>query len=248
MDKASRRKKRLRWTRSRVAESAYAARLRALARQVGMIARGMSPDGSLGNAQALADALRAYAKVIRPWAESVAKLMVADVARRDAAMWKKQNADLGRALAAELSAAPTGSLLTVLQAQQVALIQSIPLKAAERVHAIAQESLVTSARAKELAQQILATEDVTVARATLIARTEVARASSNLVQARATFAGSEGYIWRTSGDADVRESHSDMEGRYVRWSTPPTLDKMTGHAGTLPNCRCFAEPVFPEDD
>ncbi|HBB8701832.1 TPA: phage head morphogenesis protein, partial [Escherichia coli] len=26
---------------------------------------------------------------------------------------------------------------------------------------------------------------------------------------------------------------------------PPTLDGMTGHAGELPNCRCYKEIVFP---
>lgn len=212
-----------------------------------MIARGMAPDGSLQNASALVAALRSYAKTIEPWALSVAKLMVADVAARDKAMWRRQNKELGRELAKELAQAPTGAILQQLQLGQVALIQSIPLEAAERVHKLAQESLVTSGRAKELAAQIMSTEDVSISKATLIARTEVARASSNLVQARATHAGSDGYIWRTSEDADVRESHAKMEGVYVRWSEPPTLDKLTGHAGTLPNCRCFAEPVFPDE-
>lgn len=210
-----------------------------------MLVKGMSPDGK--PSAELVQALREYAKLIRPWAGAVAQAMVQDVARRDRAMWKANSKEMSRQLAVELGTAPTGAVMAELQRQQVELITSIPLEAAERVHRIAQESLLTSARAEDLAKQILATEDVTKARATLIARTEVSRAASNLVQARATHAGSLGYIWRTSGDADVRESHSKMDGVYVRWSEPPTLDKLTGHAGALPNCRCFADPVFPDD-
>lgn len=190
--------------------------------------------------------MRNYAKLLEPWAESVSKTMLAEVAARDKAMWKARGKELSRRIAVELEKAPVGAAMRKLQEDQVKLITSLPLEAAERVHTLAQEALVSSARAKEISQQILATGDVTESRAMLIARTEVARASSNFVQARSEHAGSLGYIWRTSEDADVRESHSKMEGVYVRWSSPPTLDKMTGHAGTLPNCRCFAEPVFPD--
>jgi uncharacterized protein with gpF-like domain len=38
-----------------------------------------------------------------------------------------------------------------------------------------------------------------------------------------------------------------MEGKFVRWDEPPTLDNLTGHAGALPNCRCRPEPVIPDE-
>jgi len=245
--RANRRAKRLRWSRARVAETAYNTRLKAVARQVGAIVKGMAPGGKPKSPMALVASLKAYAEIIEPWARSVAQLMAADVAARDKAMWRKQSDEMSSALAQELNKAPTGAILQQLQGEQVRLIQSIPLEAAERVHKLTMESLLDSARADEIATKILATENVSVAKAQLIARTEVARASSNLVQARATFAGSDGYIWRTSEDGDVRESHAKMEGVYVRWSHPPKLDNMIGHAGTLPNCRCFAEPVFRDE-
>ncbi|WP_265340329.1 phage minor head protein, partial [Salmonella enterica] len=82
-------------------------------------------------------------------------------------------------------------------------------------------------------------------RADLIARTELGRATGALDQARALSIGSNGYIWRTAEDGDVRHSHREMEGKFVEWGRPPTLDGMTGHAGELPNCRCYKEIVFP---
>ena len=209
--------------------------------------KGIAPDGSVANAGALIRALTEYAKMIEPWADAVAGFMVADVARRDRAMWAHNSKDMARALGRELQNAPTGDVLRRLQADQVTLIKSIPLEAAKRVQDLAERTLLTSGRADGIAREILATSDVTESRARLIARTEVSRASSNLLQARATWAGSDGYTWRTSGDDDVRPSHAAMEGVYVRWSHPPTLDKMVGHAGCFPNCRCFAEPIFPND-
>jgi uncharacterized protein with gpF-like domain len=68
-----------------------------------------------------------------------------------------------------------------------------------------------------------------------------------LTQARAEHIGSEGYIWRTSNDSDVRHSHKEMNGRYVRWDTPPRLsDGTVTHAGQIYNCRCYPEPVIPD--
>ena len=87
---------------------------------------------------------------------------------------------------------------------------------------------------------------VTKARARLSARTAGARTAMELTKARAQSVGSEGYIWRTVRDSDVRPSHKGMEGKFVRWDDPPTLDNLTGHAGGLPNCRCYAEPIIPD--
>jgi uncharacterized protein with gpF-like domain len=46
----------------------------------------------------------------------------------------------------------------------------------------------------------------------------------------------------------VRESHKAMNGKFVRWDSPPTLsDGTTTHAGQIYNCRCYPDPVLPED-
>lgn len=212
-----------------------------------MIVRGLAPKGLVKDLPTLIKALHDYAQLLEPWARSVAGFMLADVARRNEQMFRQNAKDMGRQLRATITNSAITYPLQALQDEQVRLIKSLPLEAAERVHTLAVQSLSTSTRASELAKAIMATGHVTESRARLIARTETSRASSNLLQARAEYAGSEGYIWRTSGDMDVRDSHHKMEGRYVRWTSPPTLDGMKGHAGCLPNCRCYAEPVFPND-
>lgn len=195
----------------------------------------------------LRKALFDYSVLIAPWARSVAAYMLNDVARRDAKAWILASKDIGVSLRSEIAHAPTGAMLAELQAGQVDLITSIPRKAAEEVHEMAMGALQTGARSETLISRILELGASSKARARTIARTEVARAGSLLTQARAEYAGSEGYIWRTAKDANVRDSHAEMEGKYVRWSTPPRLsDGTTTHAGQIYNCRCWAQPLFPD--
>ena len=208
----------------------------------------MSPDGRLDDPNPLVRILNSYADLIRPWAASVANYMLADVSSRNELAWKEHGREISRALRAEIAYAPTGEIYKELMRENVDLITSLPRKAAERVHNLATEARIGGRRYEEVAQSILATGKVTASRATLIARTEASRAAVTLTQARAQYVGSQGYIWRTSRDEDVRPTHKDMEGVYVRWDKPPITD-MTNpyHAGCGPNCRCWPEPVLPEN-
>lgn len=224
----------------------YGARLRKIARHVGDVVSAFdvsTPEGQI----LLQTQLRRYADVLTPWAEATAERMVAEVAQADAQSWRKMSADIGRNLRREIETAPTGAVMQRLKAEQIDLITSLPREAAERVHRITTEGISRGTRASEVAEQIMRTGDVTRSRADLVARTEVGRTSTTLTQARAEHIGSTGYIWRTSKDSDVRPSHKAMEGRFVAWADPPTLDNLKGHAGALPNCRCYCEPVLPDN-
>lgn len=172
--------------------------------------------------------------------------MVAEVAQRDERSWFKIADQMGEALRKEIRDAPIGQVMRARQAEQVTLITSLPREAAERVQHMTREGIVKGWRPDRIAAEIMKTGDVTLARATLIARTETGRTSTLLTQARAEHVGSPGYIWTTAQDSDVRASHKAMSGKFVAWDAPPTLDGLTGHAGALPNCRCFVSPVIPD--
>lgn len=226
-------------------EREYTRRLRAVARHVSELLRGFAA-ADIAAASALRSALEHYARTLIPWAEKVGARMVAEVAARDERAWMRTANAMGAALRQEIATAPTGAVMRERQAEQVRLIKSLPLEAAERVHEVAREGIAKGWRADRVADAIMEGGNVTRSRAELIARTEVGRTSTLLTQARAEHVGSTGYIWRTADDSDVRASHREMAGKFVPWDKPPTLDNMTGHAGTLPNCRCYCEPVIPE--
>jgi len=223
----------------------YAKILFGVAKEIGKLIKGYAPTDIL-QAERLRAALRQYSDIIGPWALKISFDVLNDVDRQDKATWQAHSNQMSVALKQELLNAPTGDLFQQLMKEQVGLIKSIPIQAADRVHKLVSENLYQGQRAESIMEKILQTEKVSESRAKLIARTEIARASTKLLEARAQHVGSDGYIWRTAKDLIVRPSHKKMNGVFVKWSEPPTLDKMTGHAGCLPNCRCYADPVLPD--
>lgn len=232
------------------AEKTYVRQLRGVGRDVGNIVRKLAPDGLVtpDNLSAINDSLENYAVLLEKWAEAASNRMQAEVGRYDYAAWESLGKQMGQAIGKEIRNAPTGRALRGYLAEQVQLITSLPRDAGKRVHKLTLQGLADSTRAAEIQREILQTGKVTEARAMLIARTEVARTASALTMARAQHIGSEGYIWRTSMDEQVRPSHRKMEGKYVRWDSPPTLiDGTTTHAGMIYNCRCWPEPILADE-
>lgn len=227
------------------AERQYQSSLSQVARQVGNIINGF-PPGDPSAEPTITHMLSRYADLLNDWALSTASKMIADVNVQDRKAWATLTEQMSQALRQEIRTAPTGKAQQALLAEQVTLIKSIPLDAAKRVHELTLQGIEDGTRASEIAKEIQRSGEVSESKAKVIARTEVSRTASTLTEARAKAVGSEGYIWRTSGDSDVRHSHAEMNGKFVRWDSPPTLDKMTGHAGCFPNCRCYPEPVIPE--
>jgi SPP1 gp7 family putative phage head morphogenesis protein len=237
-----------RFARSHRAEQGYAARLRAVARQVGEIVRGFAPTGTIEDFVRLRDTLYRYAELITPWARAVANTMLVDVARRDESAWREHGDRIGRALAKEIRYAPTGEILRSYLTENVDLITSLPREAAQRVHKLTIQGISGGVRSEQVAEEIMRTGKVTASRANLIARTEVARTASGLTMARAKSVGSEFFIWRTALDGDVRPLHKRLEGKAFRWDDPPVAGENGERAiaGAIYNCRCYPEPVLPD--
>lgn len=229
------------------AERLYYSQLRRIAQQVGEFVGGF-PAGDPAHLPALTDMLRRYSEVIRPWAIVTARKMLEEVDQRDAAAWRRAGEELASGIRLELRSSDVGAAMRRLLDDQVTLIQSIPLQAAERVHRLTMQGLEDSTRAKAIAAEIRNTTAVTESRALLIARTEVSRTGANLTEARAQAIGSDAYVWRTSGDADVRHDHKLLANKVFRWVDPPVADQRTGvkaNPGCIYNCRCWAEPIPP---
>lgn len=200
-----------------------------------------------GDPAVLAGTLRKYADTIGPWAQAAGQKMITEVAARDLQDWREVSKEIGRGLEREIAATPIGEVVRGRLAEQVTLIKSIPLDAAQKVHELALGSVLEGRRSGDLVEEIMKIGGTTKSRAKLIARTEVGRVSTEITKARAAVAGSTHFIWRTAGDSDVRASHRKLDGKMFRWDDPPECDP--GHhalPGAIWNCRCYAEAVIPD--
>ncbi len=126
-------------------------------------------------------------------------------------------------------------------AENVALIQSIPDQYFKTLITIVNEGTSRGDPATSMIQEIRKLGHSTEKRARLIARDQTQKVNSAVTQGRQTALGITEYIWRTSEDERVRESHKSKNGKRFRWDDPP---KDTGHPGQDINCRCVAEPVI----
>lgn len=228
-------------------EAEYLRNLRYLTRQIDQIVKGINPTNPSSSLE-LQKVLEQYSRTITPWAKSIAQKMVYRVAKKNEQAWNQLSADMGKGLRRELLTAPIGPAMNQFLADQVHLITSLPLEAAQRVQKITVEGMLQSKRVPEIQKQILETGNVTASRAKLIARTEIARVASGLTQVRCEHIGVTHYVWRSSLDGDVRPSHKAMNGKVIPWDTAPEVDPgKFYHAGQFPNCRCFPSPIFPDD-
>jgi SPP1 gp7 family putative phage head morphogenesis protein len=244
-----RKRSRQRFAQARKVEKIYERQLSSIAKHVGALIKAFAPKGVVSDMGSLTNALTRYSDALRPWAIAVTHRMQAQVSQKDIYAWSELGRELGRSLQKEIQNAPTGKMMREMMAEQVHLITSLPIEAAKRVHKWTIEGELESIRASQVAHEILRSGAVTVGRAKLIARTEVARTSSLLTQTRAEHIGSTGYIWRTSKDTDVRDRHKKLEGKLIPWDDPPVAGERgeRAHAGQIYNCRCWSEVVIPDD-
>lgn len=246
------------------AEQAFFRALKKVAHTAGHIIDSHTEGVTIANNFNLQKTLEDYSKLIEPWARRQSAKLLEKVKNSNKRAYQIKSKSLGLELHKQLvdpkHINAEGLIARDLQAEQVALIRSIPLEAGLRAQKIAEEAFLHGRRAepdqdtiKELQKQLGASTEVATMRAQLIAVTETARANASFNQARAMTAGSNQYRWHNSGDEAVRKAHKTLKGKPLQgmifsWDHPPTLDDgTTGHPGTFPRCRCFAEPVFDNE-
>ena len=231
---------------SRTVERRFGVELRKVARVIGAMLNAHIDGPTIRDQKKLAEALAAYSDALGPWAERVVGNLLKDVSRSNRKAWESRAARIGGQMKNMMSETAIGSVVQLLHRRQVELIKSLPLEAGLRAQKLAQEAAIGGRRADEVAAELMRTEQVTASRATLIARTEIAKANAAITQARAQYVGATHYIWRTAEDGDVRESHAEMNGKVFRFDDPPYVEGEGKHGpGEFPNCRCYAEPIIP---
>lgn len=221
----------------------YERSLRKVARMVGTFFEHYDPEDP-DSLNQIEDALRRYSEALGDWAISTGYRMLDGVNRKNRQEWFEHSDTLGRELTKVIDGSNIGETMKALLAEQVHYITSIPLDAAQRAQEIARKSLVEGTRTEDLVKEIMRSGEVSESRATLIARTETARASSILTQARAQAVGCTHFVWHCVHDNRTRPSHREMDKRVCEYANPPIVDGQPLIPGQTYNCRCHAAPVI----
>lgn len=229
-------------TPSKASEKRYASDLRKIAKASSALIMSHVDDWRFDSSALIL--LAKYAESLTPWAMRTASKMLSDTNSNSDRFFSAQMKSVGKEYNRQLAQSIAGLKAKQLQAEQVELIKSIPIKAGLRAQELSQQAVSGGKRASEVAAEIARTNEVTEARAMLIARTEVSKANATFNQARAESIGVTQFIWRTAEDGDVRDSHASLDGKIFDINSPPCIDgEGCNMPGEIWNCRCYAEYV-----
>ena len=131
--------------------------------------------------------------------------------------------------------------MRVWEAENIALIKSIPEQAVSRLQGQITEAVRRGQSLASLTSQIKEEFGVTDRRAKLIARDQIGKLNGQITQYRQQDIGVDSYKWRGILDQRERQEHVLREGKVYAWDKPPD----DGHPGEPVRCRCTAEPVLP---
>lgn len=198
------------------------------------------------SAKALMKVLEKYEKSDRTsQAENIADGFVS---RGDAQNHAEVSANLKNQTGIDLSAYLRNSPNIVervneLTVSNIQLIKSIRTQYLDKVQNAVMQAMVQGTLNKDLAEQLKKLGKDVESRAMLIARDQSSKLNAALTRARHEEAGIKKYMWSTSGDERVRESHAEKDGQIFEYTNPPAD---TGHPGHDVNCRCVQIPVLDD--
>jgi hypothetical protein len=188
------------------------------------------------------------------YAQQAATRMITGLYFGQARSWREAAAQSGRsrfmysALQKELKG-PVGQRVRSLIQENAQLITTLPKSVAAQVAAMAAAHGAAGGRAKELSgREPLAR--LVRSSAMRLARTEISKSNTALIEARSENLGLPIYEWETSQDERVRRSHRKMQSVLIFWDDPPSPETLVGEkpvghyqAGGIWNCRCGPAPV-----
>jgi Phage Mu protein F like protein len=188
------------------------------------------------------------------YAQQAATRMITGLYFGQARSWREAAAESGRsrlmysALQKELKG-PVGQRVRSLIRENAQLITTLPKSVAAQVAAMAAAHGAAGGRAKELLGEGPLARLVRSS-AMRLARTEISKSNTALIEARSENLGIPLYEWSTVDDERVRRSHRKMENVLVFWDDPPSPEALVGEKsvghyppGGVWNCRCTPLPV-----
>ncbi len=132
--------------------------------------------------------------------------------------------------------------LTAAITENVSYISTIPQQYHSRISAVIQQGVKNGQRIPDMTAEIRKVYKVSENQARFIAVDQTSSITGQLTERRHRAAGVTKFVWRTSEDERVRESHKDFNGKTYEYSEGAGPKKLK--PGQDFRCRCTAEPVF----
>ena len=133
--------------------------------------------------------------------------------------------------------------------ENVGLIKYLPQETLTEMQNIVSQGFKTGKSVTSIVWDIRNTYGIKKSSARLLARDQLGKLNSQLTRQQQTDAGVSEYVWSTSKDSRVRDSHKSLDGKTFKWSDPPVVTPpgkpvRRCHPGEDYQCRCVALPVF----
>ena len=140
------------------------------------------------------------------------------------------------------------------------LITSNARKYVEQINILTEQAIVNGMSPRKLKDEIFkATESLSDKHCKLLARDQMGKLNGQITQAQMQEIGLDLYVWSTSYDDRVRDSHALMEGLLCRWDDASVCSYDNGktweprpagavdlHPGQDIQCRCVGLAFYPE--
>lgn len=210
--------------------------------------------------------LRALERSPEFWSECLlsAQAMVTAMAKADMQTWRQaaevstRGRDLFLALKRETAPdTAIGQTIERIVRENARLIRTVPQSIAAQFTSTIRERQTAGLRPEAILDELRKrVPELTKEQARRIARTESGKAATALREARARLYHREFYIWFTSRDERVRDSHRLMHNVICRWDDPPNPEMLAGekrnygayHPRGIFNCRCDALSIVALED
>jgi SPP1 gp7 family putative phage head morphogenesis protein len=158
--------------------------------------------------------------------------------------------DLKRIARIDPRALVSDTLIRDFQERNVGLIRTVGEDHVENLKRFFQQSDIRDLSARDVAARIQALTDVDANRARFWAVDQSLKLHANITQTRAQSVGLNRYVWTTSHDERVRDSHRDLDGLAFSFDDPPVTseDGSQNNPGEDYNCRCTPFLLLDNED
>lgn len=129
----------------------------------------------------------------------------------------------------------------------VSYIKNLEEEAYERIENVVNEHISRNSAPKAIREAIKEQKDISKSRAKFLAVDQSGSIFGQINAERHQRMGLEKFIWDTSGDERVRDTHRKLDGKVFEYAAPPTVGKREVLPGEDYRCRCVAIPVFDDE-